>query len=68
MTAKKTPARCESRGLKAESKNTRAFYSAPAFESQSLTESLRLSRLTRAGLSLACASAMASFVFGEART
>jgi hypothetical protein len=68
MTAKKNPARyCESPGLKAESKNTHALYSAPAFESQSLTEALRLSRLARAGLSLAHASILAPLAFGEAR-
>jgi hypothetical protein len=58
---------CDAGPLKAKSENVHALYSAPAFQSQTLTDALRLSRLALTGLSFAHAAAVASLCFGEAR-
>jgi hypothetical protein len=66
MTAKKTPARCESRGLKAESKNTRALYTANAFENA--THEFQTSRIVRRfGLAPSLAAILAELAFSNGR-
>jgi hypothetical protein len=67
VAAKKSQTVCGGLALKVEIKILTALYSAPPSESQTLTESLRLRRLARAGLSLAHAAIVAGFIFGEVR-
>jgi hypothetical protein len=65
VTAKKSQTVCGGLALKVEIKILTALYSAPPSESQTLTESLRLRRLARAGLPTAFAAILSPLVFGE---
>jgi hypothetical protein len=67
MIERKRPAVCDSRALKANSKNVQAPDSANLPQSQPVIDILRIRRLARAGLSIACAAVVAPFAFGEVR-
>jgi hypothetical protein len=64
---KKGPAACDNRAVKAEFSNQYDHNSASAFQSQLLTDALRLRRLIRAGLTPVLAAATLPLIFGEAR-
>jgi hypothetical protein len=66
VTAKKSPAACDGRALKAETKNLYALYSASAFQSQTLNfQAVHVAR--RFGLSANMAAIVASLAWGTAR-